>query len=1060
MGRTILAAAALWLPLASAGSGDGEWPCWRYDARRSASSPGALPEELHPLWSLKLPPVQPAWPNEPRLHFDASYEPVAAGGKLFLASPNDGSVAAFDAETGEERWRFFTEGPVRFAPAVWRGKVYAGSDDGHLYCLDAADGKVDWKFRGAPGERPDRRHLGNGRLISFWPVRGGPVVADGTVYFAAGIWPTMGVFVVAVDAGTGRLVWRNSGIGLIEKVRIDHNELLDTGMAPQGYLVVQEGNLIVPNGRSMPALLDRKTGKLIRYLQGYRNGDCRVAATGRYALVGEAGVVDLRTGREVGSRWAEAGKDAPDKFVLGKVDLFEAPFFPYKMFPGCSARSALEGEIAYGSQQGVFYAYDLSGATVSEYDKEQEGRKMRPRRWDAPALWSLQTPYAAQKAPSLALIKAGNRIYGHAGRYLLAIEISAAGGRPKVAWEKLIEGNPSGMIAAGGRLFVVTREGGIHCFSGRKAEPRRHNLADGPLLKPGERGTRVADEVLKGAAFCGGYGLVLGPGSGDLLGALLERTKLRLIVVDADRERVDALRRQLSRTGLYGTRVEALVGKPFEFPFPPYLAGLVVSEDPFPAGFSTGLPAKGLFEALRPYGGVACLAMPADRQEAFEKWAAAAKLENAEVSRSGGFALLRRAGPLPGSACWTHECADAARSYFSKDDCVRAPLGVLWYGDGPDQGMWQNNDYGTGVKPQVVGGRVFALQVRTATLHAYDVYTGRLHWTRKVDPFTRFASMLDGIYVAGGGACAVLDPATGEPLKTFKVEAGGEGGKPLFVSDIRVGEDVILVAAALEKVRVIEKGLWDSTVLVALDRRDGRMLWTREAKGRFNNHAIAIGRRTVFCVDSVASVKKEGGEAPATLPSTILALDARSGEVRWSAVTTNPHKTYGMGGWTAMRSNDDWLAFCEERGLLIAGKSGLAHAYDAATGGEVWQGRIGAQPLILAGGTFVTQGGEVFDAATGKPTGRKGLFTRGGGCNYAVGGRHLLFVRDHSASYVDLATGKQHYLRCVRSGCSNSYVAADGVLSVPNFAMGCVCNYPFQACFALVTMPETEAWGE
>ena len=40
----------------------------------------------------------------------------------------------------------------------------------------------------------------------------------------------------------------------------------------------------------------------------------------------------------------------------------------------------------------------------------------------------------------------------------------------------------------------------------------------------------------------------------------------------------------------------------------------------------------------------------------------------------------------------------------------------------------------------------------------------------------------------------------------------------------------------------------------------------------------------------------------------------------------------------------------------------------------------------------------------------------------------------------------------------NAFVAADGVLSVPNFAVGCVCNYPIQTSFAMVTMPEAAAW--
>jgi len=48
----------------------------------------------------------------------------------------------------------------------------------------------------------------------------------------------------------------------------------------------------------------------------------------------------------------------------------------------------------------------------------------------------------------------------------------------------------------------------------------------------------------------------------------------------------------------------------------------------------------------------------------------------------------------------------------------------------------------------------------------------------------------------------------------------------------------------------------------------------------------------------------------------------------------------------------------------------------------------------------------------------------------------------------------------VRSGCSNSLVAADGLLNVPNFAVGCVCNYPIQTAFAMVHMPEAADWAD
>ena len=90
--------------------------------------------------------------------------------------------------------------------------------------------------------------------------------------------------------------------------------------------------------------------------------------------------------------------------------------------------------------------------------------------------------------------------------------------------------------------------------------------------------------------------------------------------------------------------------------------------------------------------------------------------------------MIRRPGPLPDSAPWTHEYADAATSYFSHDQRVRPPLTLLWYGDGPDHGFWSWHDYNTGIKPQVIGGRLFAMRGHHE-LFAYDVYTGRLLWT-------------------------------------------------------------------------------------------------------------------------------------------------------------------------------------------------------------------------------------------------------------------------------------------------------------------------------------------
>ena len=102
-----------------------DWPMWRYDAGRTAASPEELPKEMHLQWVRELAPPKPAWPkSQDRLQFDASYEPVVAGQTLFVGSMVSDCVTAYDTQNGRERWRFYTDGPIRFAPIAYKDKLY------------------------------------------------------------------------------------------------------------------------------------------------------------------------------------------------------------------------------------------------------------------------------------------------------------------------------------------------------------------------------------------------------------------------------------------------------------------------------------------------------------------------------------------------------------------------------------------------------------------------------------------------------------------------------------------------------------------------------------------------------------------------------------------------------------------------------------------------------------------------------------------------------------------------------------------------------------------------
>ncbi|MEQ1852149.1 MAG: PQQ-binding-like beta-propeller repeat protein, partial [Chthoniobacteraceae bacterium] len=235
-----------------------DWPTYRGDASRSGYTAETIPNQLRLRWKFHTgQSPKPAWPTSERIDFDLAFQPILVGDLVLFGSSADEQVYALDAKTGAIRWRFFSEGPIRFAPAAWKDRVFVASDDGWLYALSLADGAVLWKHRAGPGPG---RVMGNERMISHWPARGGPVVWEDAVYFAGGIWPSDGVFIHALDAASGKPTWSNSETGrMLMKQPHGGAEAL-SGVSPQGYLLATEDALIVPTGRAVPAVFDRGDG--------------------------------------------------------------------------------------------------------------------------------------------------------------------------------------------------------------------------------------------------------------------------------------------------------------------------------------------------------------------------------------------------------------------------------------------------------------------------------------------------------------------------------------------------------------------------------------------------------------------------------------------------------------------------------------------------------------------------------------------------------------------------------------------------------------------------------
>ncbi len=237
-----------------------DWPMWRYDYHRSASTPEKLSDNLYLQWEIQFSPRIPVWDdplNQNLMQYDRVFEPVVSGNKIFIGFNDQDKVAALDLNTGKEIWHFYAEGPVRLPLAVYEGNIYFTGDDGYIYCLSAETGKEIWKKMLAPAPN---RLLGNKRLISMWPARGGVVIKDGIVYTAASIWPMMGTFIYAIDAKSGKTIWKNEGTS-DNYILQPHNFYAFAGIAPQGSFAISGNKLLIAGGRTVPGAFDLKTGK-------------------------------------------------------------------------------------------------------------------------------------------------------------------------------------------------------------------------------------------------------------------------------------------------------------------------------------------------------------------------------------------------------------------------------------------------------------------------------------------------------------------------------------------------------------------------------------------------------------------------------------------------------------------------------------------------------------------------------------------------------------------------------------------------------------------------------
>ena len=1024
-----------------------DWPMWRYDSYRSACSEEQLPKTLILQWNRQYSPREQVWDdpmNNDMMTYDKVFEPIIVGNKLFVNFNDSDKLVAFDLDSGKEVWRFYTDGPIRLAPAAYKENIYITSDDGHLYCVSAETGKQIWNFRGGPSTQ---KVIGNKRVISMWPARGGPVVRDGHVYCAAGIWPFMGVFIYALDAETGKVVWVNDQTGAHYNLQ-PHSGPGFGGVAPQGALVATKEVLVVPGGRSIPAAFNRQTGSLMYFdyaaFTKARGGGSFVAADeGRVLFhMEKRGVThfDLMTGTN-----------------SKKVSGLNEP--------------VLSGDMIYTS----------------------DGSSVRALNSDSKELWKVQADGSGD------LIKAGNRLYAAGANDISVIELSGKK-QGTVVQTIPVKGKALRLLAGNGKLAAVTSEGSILVFGDNAKAGSVIEDKKSPLPRS-DNHKQTVEDILKSSAGYEGYALCFGVDDGKLLDELLNQSELHIVAVDPDKQKVDQLRQRYDKAGLYGKRISVHQGTPMDFKAPSFIANMIVVGKVQAKAYAQKGILSEIYRSVRPYGGV--LWYPSSITTAMQDKTVAG---GAMISRSGAlegsadwthqyadiantvksndkrvklplgilwFGGNSHVDVLPRHAYAPTELVAGGRLFIEGVDSLSAR--DVYTG----RVMWRRQ-----VKQMGTYGVYYTYPYDGDLLSS--AYSEQRHYPGAKKRGSNYAITDDSVYLAVGNGCLVLDAATGKTKRTITIP--DENGQKRNWGFIGVYRDILFAGAGFANYTKASledqaksnflngpyKGK-DATALdnlsaskgvIAFNRHTGERLWEVKANYSFYHNGIVVGNGRLYCLDRLpqfaeAQLLRRGKDI--TDKYRIAAFDIDSGKQVWQSTE------HSLG----LR-----LAFSEKHDILLMEGQGM-RAFNGKSGDTVWENKRRPKPPVIlhndiiitkapkdfsspeAGGAFnIPDGTEV--KLTNPLTGQKEPWqVSSSNCGYILGAENLLTFRSGSAGYYDLKniSGTGNF-GGFKSGCSPSHVAANGVLNAPDYTRTCRCIYQNQTSMAMIHMPEVATWTQ
>ncbi|HPA44716.1 MAG TPA: PQQ-binding-like beta-propeller repeat protein [bacterium] len=1066
-----------------------DWPTYRHDAHRSGITDEALTLPLKQAWvHICLQAPRPAWPLpavlqprsgtvplNPSLTFDRVFQPVIANGKLYFGSSANDTLYCLDARTGETLWHFTTEGPIRTAPTIVDNRLFFGSDDGALYGVDAESGQLFSLHNAVPFAT---RLPGNERIISLLPVRGGPAALDGVIYYTAGIFPSQGVYLCAIDTRDGRnpLVWKRQ---------------LDVSC--QGHLLATQSHLYVPTGRTAPAVFDRKTGEPLGKMEGL---------SGCFALVTDDLLV--HGPGETGQMYIDAA---------GKRE---------RIASTSAKQMIVHGPITYVLQENSLTAIDrdryleitkqISAIETVRRDRrtEEQLRQIADLRAEIKKCRKWETACESLSE----MIIAGDILFAGGRNQVLAFDTK----KGEIMWKAVVDGDACGLAVADGSLFVSTDRGIIYSFRADAKETNVIKVEADTEPYPADHLTPIyeaaAEQILEKTGIRQGYCMVHDCGMGRLAYELAKRSDLKIIGIARHWNELTKARDTLLATGLYGERI-AIIDQTSVPPWPIWFThgfvNLVVSDtDEMLVTGDIGKWCSHYFPYLRPYGGTVCLGQPAllapganrltqsDFDPLIEglgfSYGGYRLTAETSLDDDGAWLMIRRGAP-DGVGEWTHQYADAGNTVCSADPLIASgtpssgTMEIQWFGEPGPRPMLERHVRAPA--PLSKSGRLFI--PAADCIMAVDAYNGFPLWKKEIPGFGRIAIHLDCgnmaltedfLYAAIENRCLALDVRTGEIVRTFEAPQLISGqrffwGYLAVVGDYLIGsgnsEDSPRLTSRPESQLAYRnadpKASITSRYLFCLNRFDGSEIWRYE-NGVIWNPCIAADNGAIYFLESRdpnTVSQTESRKIPADLTGNsncfLVALDRQSGKVRWERNVRLDDCTHVV-----------FLSYADST-ILVSGSGHRKddkyvwyslYAFSAADGSTLWNtshrysregltdhGKDTQHPVIFGGKVYMEP--YAYDLQTGaKVDGWQ--FERGGHCCGAVSASAgSLFYRGSNPQKFDIAEQTRHPLTLTtRPGCWINIIPAGGLVLIPESSSGCICPYSIQTSMALA--PRERRW--